>query len=670
MKKHLLTRLALSGVQNNKKTVFPYILVSAITVMLFQILRAMIYSKYIINNGVPVFYGADYIVLFLHIGSMAVAFFSAIFLFYGNQFVMKTRRKEIGLYGILGLSKRHVSVILLIESLLEAVASIGMGLCAGVFMDKLMVLLLYKLTHQAPVKGFEFSGQAAIETIVLFTDIYAICLLYNLFSIRVGSPIALLKSENMGEKEPKVKGVLLVVGIICLVIGYKTALSANSTFGAMEKLMSSIALVMVATYALFVAGSILVLKLLKRNKGYYYKTRNFVSVSNLLFRMKHNAVGLASICILSTGVILLMVCSGSLMALGEQNINSMFKEDVMIRINEDDSMTEDLRLAAVDKAISESGIQSEDVLYREFYTTMCPAEVNNLKPLEDINALRDFSNFRDIYLLKLEDYNRYFGKNEKLGANEVLRYSSIDKVKAGDSVSIFGKDYVAKEVVKSKDLENIYDPTMTLFGKEIIVVADENVLTQLVGGSGEDGIGIKCIYIGFNSSETITNSQMADFRKVIGNEISSEDMTVKFKSEERSTFYSLLGGAFFVGIFLAVLFLIETVMIIYYKQMSEGYEDQRRFKILSNAGLTESEVKQTINNQVRLIFFLPVGTAIIHMLVASKILRLFMSSLVIVDTLTFFMATLAVCAVFVVVYVMVYKITSKQYYNIVYGVNA
>ncbi len=670
MNNHLLSKLAVSGIQNNKKTVFPYIGVSAITVMLFEILRAMIHSRYIINDGVPAFYGANYIVIFLMIGSAAVAFFSAIFLFYGNQFVMKSRKKEIGLYGILGLSKKHVTVVLLIESLIEALASIGLGIIGGAFLNKLMVMFLYRLTHQQPAKGFEFPVAAFVETFVFFMAMFALCLIYNLFTVRVGKPIELLKSENTGEKEPKVKGVLLVVGIVCLVLGYYIALSTEGTFEAMGNLMKSIALVMIATYALFVAGSIFVLKLLKKNKKYYFKTKNFISISNLLFRMKHNAVGLASICILSTGVILLMVCSGALMALGEQNINSMFKQDIMIRTYGDsDSLSEDYCMNVIEKAFNATGIETDDISYREYVTTSCPAETNKLLPVENKSDMYDFEHMRVVYFMTLDNYNHYVGTNEKLNAGEVLRYSSIDKFECDDVVSIFGKDYVEKNKIDKDSIENIFDPTMTLFSKEVIVVANEDVMKQMSEDSGFYGEEGKSIYMGFDTDEKITDSQLEVFSNVINTDFGVYT-DVMYKEQQRSYFYGILGGAFFVGIFLAILFLIETVMIIYYKQMSEGFEDQKRFKILSNAGLTEKEVKQAIRNQVRIIFFLPVITAIVHMLVASKILRLFMNMLVIVDTPTFFLATLVVCLIFVGVYTLVYKLTSKQYYNIVYGAEA
>ena len=664
MNNHLLPKLAVSGIRNNKKTVFPYIGVSAITVMLFEILRAMIHSRYIINDGKPAFYGANYIVLFLMIGSVAVAFFSSIFMFYGNQFVMKSRRKEIGLYGILGLSKKHVTIVLLIETFIEAITSIGLGIIGGAFLNKLMVTFLYRLTHQQPVRGLEFPVAAFAETFVFFMLVYGACLIYNLFTIRVGKPIELLKSESTGEKEPKVKVALLVIGAVCLALGYYLALSTSSTLDAMERLMKSIPLVMVATYALFVAGSIFVLKLLKQNKKYYYQTKNFISISNLLFRMKHNAVGLASICILSTGVILLMVCSGSLMALGEQNINAMFKQDVMIRGEKNEDIAEEKYLAAIQNAADENGIQPEEIKYREFTVTTCVAEENKLLPLTSY----DFNHMSVVYIMTLEDYNHYAGTDETLNSQEILRYSDKSKDESGDEVSIFGKDYVEKAAIDTDAIEVIFDSTMTLFGKEVIIVPNEAVMSQLIDNSGLFADSNKTLYVGFDSKK-IDDAQFNAFKQNLNAEY-GDAISVKYKQQERSFFYGILGGAFFVGIFLAILFLIETVMIIYYKQMSEGFEDQKRFKILSNAGLTEKEVKQTIRNQVRIIFFLPVGTAIIHMLVASKILRLFMNMLVIVDTPTFFLATLAVCLIFVAVYTLVYKMTSKQYYNIVYGAKA
>jgi len=658
---NLLMKLAYSGLEKNKKAVLPYMLVSGITIMIFYLLRCLIYSRYIINDGVPAFYGADYIVLFLNIGSVVVSIVSLIFVFYGNQFVMKSRKKEIGLYGILGLSRKNMATVLFTESVVQAVVSLGIGIISGAFLNKLMVLLLYKIIHQPYVRGLEFSVRATVETLVFFAIIYTLCLIVNLLGISLRNPITLLRSENMGEKEPKVKVLSLISGVVCLVIGYYIALSTNNTFDAINRLLVAVLFVIAGTYDLFIAGSIFILKMLRKNPRYYYKTKHFISVSNLIFRMKHNAAGLATICILSTGVIFLLVCSSSLMMLGEQNINSMFKSDVMIHMYAD-QMSEAESLDAIGDVIEKNDINADNIVYRQFEETLCGWEKGNI--IEANFGLADFGKMRDLYILTLDNYNHYTGKNVTLKENEILRYSSNETVHDGDTISVFGIEFAEKDEITKDSLEYIFESSMGLFSKEVIVVADRDVNKMLLDQISGETPDYDIVYMGFDSKEKITTEKWQEIKGSITDVFGN--IEVEYKEEERAVFYSIYGGAFFVGIFLAGLFLMETVMMIYYKQMSEGLEDRKRFKILSNTGLTEKEAKGTIKNQVLIMFFLPVGTAIVHMIFASKILRLFLRMLVIVDTFTFVASVAIVCLVFLAVYILVYSVTSRHYYNIVY----
>lgn len=669
MNSNLLSRLAFNGLKNNKKTILPYVLVSSITVMVFHILMSLIYSRFLVSNGHPMFYGADYIVLFLHFGSIAVAIFSVIFLMYGNRFVQKSGKKEIGLYGVLGLSKKNVSRILLIQSSVQALSSMAFGILASVFVNKLVVLFLYKLVHQPVVKGMEFSLKATIITVIFFGLIFISLFVFNLLEVRLGNPIDLLKSENLGEKEPKTKWALLVIGVVTLFAGYYIAVNIENTFSAISSLFTAIVLVTIGTYALFIAGTIFVLKMLKKNKKYYYQTRHFISLSNLIFRMKHNAAGLASICILSTAVILLMVCSSSLVMLGEQNINSMFRRDIITWCKNDGSHTAESLEETIDEALLAGNVEGTEKIVRLYHEDLCFAGGEGLTPLTRMTA--DFSQMRVVYMITAEQYNAYTGEKISLGEGEILRYSSADKVKNG-TLSLFGKNYQVKEKIGNGCLVETFDPSMGLFAKEIIVVSDENEIASLIEAKniclneekplleGYDGC-----YLGFNVPKDVDQSNV----DIVRNELSSKlgNAEISYKAEEKKVFYSIYGGTFFVGIFLAALFLIATVMIIFYKQMSEGIEDKKRFEILSNAGLSDKEAKGVIRNQVMIMFFLPAICAIIHIIFASRILRLFLAMILYVDTFTFNLAIAIVSLVFLGAYALVYLITSRQYYEIVYG---
>ncbi|MEE3496804.1 MAG: FtsX-like permease family protein, partial [Butyrivibrio sp.] len=358
-----------------------------------------------------------------------------------------------------------------------------------------------------------------------------------------------------------------------------------------------------------------------------------------------------------------LVCSTSLMMLGEQNIDSMFPKDVMVRgvVNENCSLSDADN--AVDEVLKAVGITAQDRSSVSFYMDVCDVEDDGLSVPPNDSV--DFTKLRSIYIVTAEQYELYTGKQASLAPGEIYRYSSADDVKDGDKIKIFGNEYSVKKSIDESGLEEFFDSSMRLFGKEVMVVADNNEKAAMLADCNSEEIGEDLFYIGFNAKDDISNEQFQTLRDTLRGKLGT--VKCSYKEEERSSFYSLYGGTFFVGIFLAALFLIATVMIIFYKQMSEGMEDKKRFEILSNAGLSDKEARGVIKSQVMLMFFLPVCTAIIHIIFASNILRLFMAAILIVDTFTFNMAVAIVSLVFLGVYALVYRITSKQYYNIVYG---
>lgn len=650
--------------QKNKKTLIPFLIAGTLTVMIFYILQSLAYCPYIYKDHTEAFYGAQTIAILLEISSQVVGIFAVIFLFYTNQFMIKGRKKEMGLYGVLGMSKKNITCILTVESLIYAGICMVAGIAFGTFLNKLMLLVLYKIIGQPPVSGLFFSGVALKNTLLLFALIYAACLIYNVSSIRVGNPITLLQSDKTGEKEPKVKIFTFLVGIVTLIAGYGLALSTKSAGQALNILFLSILLVVIATYCLFTAGSIFILKYLKKNPKFYYKTKNFISVSNLMFRMKHNAAGLASICVLSTGVILLLTCGFSLMLLGEENLNDKYPTDIKIETTVTDNSQGAEEAAAIKRMVEQSGIRTTEDIYRQYKSLILLKDGEKQEITSSDSMYSNMSACLDTYFLTLDEYNKYAGTDWKLKENEVLVYHSGRNLKSGDTLEIAGEEYTVAGDVDYKSVHYIIDSAMSLFENEILVFPDEAQINSLMEEAGQsENTEEYEVYIGFQTEEDLSKGQMETLRQDIA--MSGQNLEVSFKSEERVLFYDLYGGTFFVGIFLAVLFLMATVMIIYYKQMSEGYEDQKRFQILANVGLTEKEAEKSIQTQVMLLFFLPVGAAIVHMMVASNIVRLFLRMMLIVDAFTFNMAIAVVCVIFLAVYALVYKVTSKEYYKIV-----
>lgn len=661
----LLTRLAVSGIQKNKRTVVPYLIAGTLTVMIYYILNSLAYSSYIYANHKEAFYGAQTIAILLEIASQIVGIFAVFFLFYANQFVIKGRKKEMALYGVLGMSKGNITYILMIETVLHAVCCIILGITAGTFLNKLALLTLYKIIGQTPVNGMVLSVKALQNALILFGIIYAACLFYNISAIRVGNPIELLHSDTTGEKEPKIKIVALVVGLITIGFGYYMAITTDSTADAIGMLFLCILLVIIGTYCLFIAGSIFLLKVLKNNKKFYFQTKNFISVSNLMFRMKHNAAGLASICVLSTGVILLLTCGSSLMMLGEKNLDERYPTDIKIETLTTDKNAEREYTDRVQQAADKAGIQTKELVCRRYQTTVGKKSENEIEFM-DASGFTDMGACVDMYFVTIEDYNHYTGQNLSLKKSEILLYQSDEKAGKVDRLKMFGKTYQVTGQANYNALYYMIDPSMSLFEKEIIVMSDVDELNGLLEKDPyEEAKKGSNIYIGLNMKGTISGKQKKKFQQSLKG--MGSELEVGFKDTDRMFFYNLYGGAFFVGIFLAILFLMATVLIMYYKQMSEGFEDQKRFHILANVGLTEQEAKASIKRQVMILFFLPVVTAILHTLVASHIIRLFLRMVLIVDPATFAAAIAVVCIIFFVVYAVVYKITSGQYYKIVYG---
>lgn len=659
MNSRLLHKLVFASMKNNKKTLFPFFLSTSITILVYYILASLAFGPFIYYDHKEVFYGAQTIAILLEMGSNVVGLFAMIFIFYANQFVMKERKREIGLYGVLGLSRFNIGRMMIAESALTGIGCLLVGIAAGSFLNKIMLLLLYKIVGQGYVEGLFFSWLACRRTLILFGFAFAICCIYNIFSVNVGSPIELLRSNITGEKEPKVKWIMLIVGIVCLASGYSIALGCKSPSQAINSLFGAIFLVIIGTYFLFITGSIFILKTLKKNKNFYYQTRNFVSVSNLIYRMKHNAAGLASICVLSTAVILLITCATSLMTLGRKNINTMFPSDVMMigtkTINDkEEDYIQSIREASDACEVNIKALWSDTVIYDMFQNTE-----NGFSVIPD-NAGVDTDGQSMMYILTAEEYERLSGQHLMLEQNQIWY---VDTNKAHyDTIQILGNNYEVVGKPDIKSCQKITQTEMTLFNNAYIVLADDDARAKLYEGQ-RDVYQEVSIVIGFDLEDKLEEEKINEYKNMLMQRLGFEQ--ISFKAENEKFFVSIYGGVFFVGLFLAVLFLMATVLIIYYKQMSEGFEDKKRYEILKKVGLTDKEVRITIKRQVMILFFLPVLTAILHMVVASKIVRLFLYVILVVDSFTFNMSILAVALIFLVIYALVYKITSNEYYHIV-----
>lgn len=568
----LYARLAKTNLSKNRQNILPYLLSCIGTVVMFFIMDTLAQG-----SGFDSMIGKDTILTVMGMGTYIIGLFAVIFLIYSNSFLAKRRKKEFGLFQILGMEKKHLAKILFFESLYLWAASLGIGILLGVLLYRLLFLVLMKLTGLNGTIGFAFSAKAVGSTMLLFGLTFVINFLLSLRQIHVSQPVELLHGGAQGEREPKTKLLTAVLGFMLLGVGYYLALTSQSSMDALDKFFNAIALVMVGTYCLFSAGSIAFLKILKKNKNYYYQTRHFTSISGMLYRMKQNAVGLANICILSTGVLLVISISTCLWTGIEEVTYTRFPHQISIEAN-----------------TGVSGI-------------MKTVEPVSQKMIEEVKTGIDQHLEEKQLRKKYESDQRYYVMLADVDRNKVEKTQSDD---AAASTLI--------KIMEESEYEQVTGEQITV-GDEI-----ETILTE-----------------------------------------SSFNGWVEVREKERNTVYSLYGSLLFLGVFVGALFLMGAVMIIYYKQVSEGFDDRKRFQIMQKVGMSRKEIRQTIQSQVVTVFFLPLAVAVVHTMVAFPLTRRIMAMLNFPDSNLFLAATAITIAAFAVVYLIVYVLTARAYYKIV-----
>ena len=663
------SKFALNNLVKNKKFIIPYVLSAIFTIMSFYILSSLAFGDNLdkLPNGIEATKQV------LSFGIIVIALFSVIFLFYTYSFLVKRRVKEFGLYSVLGMTKKQIAKILVLETIFIAVTTIVLGIGLGIIFDKLMLLVLLKLFSAGVSFGFSITPIAIVFSVLLFGFIYFLLLVYTVIKIARLRIVALLKDENKGEKEPKSRWILAVIGLALIGYGYYTAQTVQNPIKALTVFFFAVVAVIIGTYLVFMAVSITVLKIMKNNKNFYYKPKNFISVSGLLYRMKRNAVGLANICILSTMVLVTMGSTSALYAGMEKSYNERFPRQLMIAgYHSTNSKLTDIENNAK-AAAKEAGTEVEDLV--SYNSLPMVGRLVEDKFNFESNVGVDLSNVKMIVVLQLKDYNKFANKNKTLESNEILLHIDKKGEYNYNSISLNGSDYKIKEKL-SEFPGTIGSATANIMDTYYAVVKDEKegtkLATKLTEWSSKElekrGISIQTgtptlqNYVAFNIKDTTKEAKVIESFKKLEKQSGIE---IEGKEENKLTFRGVFASFLFIGVFISFIFVISQVVIMYYKQISEGYEDKGNFEIMRKVGITDKQIKQSIRSQVLLIFFSPLIIATLHTIVAypfiEKILRLFL----ITDNSIFLQALAVTIVVFAIFYLIVYAITSKIYYRII-----
>lgn len=636
-------RMALVNLVRNRQFYLPYLLSCGGTAAMYYILRFLTW-----NDVIRSVRGAGYLAAMMGIGCFVVALFSIVILLYANSFVMKRRQRELGLYNILGMEKRHIAHVMLWETLYCAAAVILGGLAFGILLSKLMMLLLLKLVQIPVAFGFTISGRGMADTAALFGALFALTLASNFVRLGRSRPIELLHGDSTGEREPKTKRLLAVLGVLTLAAGYGIALVTRDPVEALMKFFLAVLLVMIGTYCLFTAGSIALLKHLRANPKFYYQTRHFTAVSGMLYRMKQNAVGLANICILASMV--LVTVSGTVcLNLGAvDSLDRLYPNDILVsQAAERDTDTADM-LDRVKETVSSTGRKAELL---EFNTAaFFNARYSGNTLLMDLNADGVLTR---VTVMTVDDYCRMTEESVSLGENEALAYST--------NGALPGTVYLMDTPIRIQRQLAQYPAS------DAAMISNEANLGLVVGGT----LAERLLYqdIGTTKFQVRMNLDGTDEEKLACAQalldVSNGEYSVTSRQEMALEFYTMYGGFLFLGLFLGLLFLMATVLIIYYKQVSEGYEDRRRYQIMQQVGMSRREVRSSIRGQVLLVFFLPLGAAGLHILAAFPMLSRILELFGLYNVGLFAACTAGTLLAFCGIYALVYGLTARTYYKIV-----
>lgn len=633
-------KLALSNIMKNKKLYFSYLLTSVFTMVMYYII-----SSLSLNVGLE---GHSTLGSFMNLGRYVIIVFALIILLYANSFVIKRRKKEIALYGVLGMEKKHIMIMMFFETCIILLGSIFCGVVLGIIFSQLMYLVLINLLHMPTEFIFSIPLKSILETFIIFLLIFVTSLLFNLAIVKFSRPVELIMGSQNGEKEPKAKIIMTVIGLISLFSGYYIAISIDDPMTALLIFFVAVIFVVIGTYCLFVAGSITLLKLLKKNKRYYYQTNHFISLSSMIYRMKQNAVGLANICILCTCILVTLsstVCLYKGIETTAKNSNTV--DELLGTYDEGGERLFDI----VRENLIKYHLEYSDYFELEKYEVLGKMKNNEIVFESEGNS----NDLISIGLMTIDSFNKAFHQKSTLKDNEIIIYSDFDMNKL--VLKLNNKDYKIKSQFGDSRIKGFND----YFSLEhlSIVVNNESIIDSFFEHKPSS---LKVVGFNYEDHEKFIKTRkniLDDFTMI------ESGYTESNKQDNLESDYEIYGSFLFIGVFVSTMFLISAILIIYNKQLSEGFEDQKRFEILQNVGLSQKEVKGAIKSQVLIFFFLPLIVAIIHLCFAYPLI-LEVLSLFSMGHVNNYIGYCALCVFgLAFIYSVVYFLTARTYYSIV-----
>ncbi|MDL2219228.1 FtsX-like permease family protein [Ruminococcaceae bacterium OttesenSCG-928-O06] len=644
-------RLALGNLWRNRGTYLPYLLACIISIFTFYTLLAINTNGAL--NGMR---GEGVVKSFTLIGTIIMALFCSALIFYTNSFLVKRRKRELGLYSILGMEKKNIALVMFFETIFMAVLALVLGLALGMLLSKLLFWVLLRMVHFPVMLDMPVSLAAAGITCALFGVIFLMALLFNLRQVRLANPIELVAAAKQGEREPKASWVLTVLGLVCIGAGYYIALRFTSPIEALMYFLVAVLLVIIGTYCLFTSGSIALLKLLRKNKKYYYQPGHFISVSGMIYRMKQNAAGLATICILSCMVLVTVSSTVALNAGVEDSLNNQYPYEYAITFYE--PADGDLLLSGAEQIAAAEGIKLTALQDYRNASFMADEQDGTFMASEDYQGM-NLMTLVELFLL--EDYNHNEGAGVTLAPGEALllvtggRYDGDSLTMNGVPLKVRHLEAMGKANSMSRDLgRSMY-----------LVLPDEAAMNAILAGGGVEQPMRRNLAFDTEGSEAAREQFHQDYGAFVGGLTTQNYFNYRSREGGRDDWYASNGGFLFLGIYFGVLFMLAAVLIIYYKQMSEGYDDAARFEILQKVGMGADEVKSTINKQILAVFFLPLVVAVIHVAVAFFPVSRAMVIFGVVNTQLLVVFSLATVLVYALVYLLVFRRTARTYFRIV-----